>query len=102
MKRNGTSQRGGLSKIGEVLPQLIIHYGLHRRRDLERIEDAWRKAVGEQFAAVTHVEKIHRGTLTVKVPHNAFMQEMSFRQAELVALLGESLQEENIKRIRFM
>ncbi|MCL2004641.1 MAG: DUF721 domain-containing protein [Planctomycetaceae bacterium] len=102
MKRNATSSRGGLSKIGDVLPQLIVRYGLHRRRDLGRIEDAWRQAVGEQFSAVTHVKKIYRGTLTVKVPHNAFIQELSFRQAELVASLAESLPEEKIKKICFV
>jgi predicted nucleic acid-binding Zn ribbon protein len=99
MKRH--KHTGGIAKIGDLLPQLIVHYGLHRRRDWEHIEEAWRQAVGEQFAAVTQVSKLHRGTLTIKVPHNAFMQELSFRQSELIDTLATLLKEENIKRIRY-
>ena len=101
MRRNRHSTTGGIAKIGDVLPQLIVRYGLHRRRDLEQIEDAWRQAVGEQYATVTQVTKLHRGTLTIKVPHNAFMQELSFQQSELVAALAMLLKEERIKKIRF-
>ena len=92
---------GGLSRIGDLLPQLIVKYGLHRRRNLEQIEGAWRQAVGEQYAAVTQVTKLYRGTLTIKVPHNAFMQELSFRHSELIDALGILLQDEKIKKIRF-
>ena len=101
MKQNRQSTGGGLAKIGDVLPQLFTYYGLHRRRNLEQIEEAWRQAVGEQFAAVTQVSKLHRGTLTVKVPHNAYVQELSFRQSELVDTLAGLLKEEKIKKIRF-
>jgi len=93
---------GGVAKIGDLLPQLIVKYGLHRRRDLERIEEAWRQAVGEQYATVTQVSKLHRGTLTVKVPHNTYVQELLFRQSELVDTLAALLEDEKIKKIRFV
>ena len=102
MRRNKSSIGGGVSKIGDVLPQLIVKYGLHRRRNLEQIEDAWRQAVGEPYAAVTRISGLHRGTLTITVPHNAFMQELSFRQSELIAMLSTSVKDEKIKRIRFV
>jgi len=91
-----------MQKIGDVLPQLIVKYGLHRRRNLEEIEEAWRQAVGEQFAAVTQVAKLYRGTLTIQVPHNAYVQELSFRQSELVDTLAALLENEKIKKIRFV
>ena len=90
-----------MSKIGDILPQLMVRYGLHRRRNLEQIEEAWRQAVGEQDAAVTQVTKLYQGTLTVKVPHNAYMQELSFRHSELIDALAVLLKDEKIKRIRF-
>jgi len=103
MKRNRHSADGrGIAKIGDLLPQLIVRYGLHRRRNLEQIEEAWRQAIGEQFATVTQVEKLYRGTLTIKVPHNAYVQELSFRQSELVDALGTLLENEKIKKIRFV
>jgi predicted nucleic acid-binding Zn ribbon protein len=101
MRRKRRSTTGGIAKIGDVLPQLIVRYGLHRPRSLEEIEEAWRQAVGEQFAAVTQVSKLHRGTLAIKVPHNAFSQELSFRQSELIDTLATLLKDERIKKIRF-
>ena len=101
VRRNKHSAGGGVSKIGDVLPQLIVRFGLHRRRNLEQIEEAWRQAVGERYATITQVTKLHRGTLTIKVPHNAFMQELSFRQTELVDMLATLLESEKIKKIRF-
>ena len=100
-RQNKGSIGGGISKIGDVLPQLIVRYGLHRRRNLEQIEEAWRQAVGEQYATVTQVAKFYRGTLTIKVPHNAFMQELSFRHSELIDTLCALLKDEKIKKIRF-
>jgi len=107
MKRNKHSTDrggagGGIAKIGDLVPQLIVRYGLHRRRNLEQIEEAWRKAIGERFADVTHVSGLHRGTLTIRVPHNAFAQELSFRHSELIDTLGTLLENEKIKKIRFV
>ena len=99
--RKHRSSTVGVAKIGDVLPQLIVRYGLHRRRNLEQVEDAWRQAVGEQIAAVTQVVKLHRGTLTIKVPHNMYMQELSFRHTELIDTLTVLLKNEKIKKIRF-
>ena len=100
MKRN-RGATGGVAKIGDILPQLIVKYGLHRRRNLEQIEEAWRQAVGEQYAAVMQVTKLQRGILTVKVPHNAYMQELSFRHSELIDTLATLLQGEKVKKIKF-
>ncbi|MCL2709562.1 MAG: DUF721 domain-containing protein [Planctomycetaceae bacterium] len=103
MKRNkhSTDVRG-IAKIGDLLPQLIVKYGLHRRRNLEQIEEAWRQAIGEQFAAVTQIERLYRGTLTIKVPHNAYAQELSFRHSELVETLATLLEGEKVTKIRFV
>jgi predicted nucleic acid-binding Zn ribbon protein len=101
MRKKNRSMESGVAKIGDVLPQLIVRFGLHRRRNLEQIEEAWRQAIGEQYAAVTQVTKLHRGTLTIKVPHRAFVQELSFRQAELLDTLSTLLTDEKIKKIRF-
>ena len=101
MKRYRHSTDGGIAKIGDIVPQLIVRFGLHRRRSLEQIEEAWRQAIGEQFAAVTQVHKLYRGTLTIKVPHCAYVQELSFRESELVVALATLLENEKVKKIRF-
>jgi len=100
MKRNRLTA-GGVSAIGDILPQMLVRYGLHRRRSLEQVEEAWRRTVGDELADITKVVKLHRGTLTIKVPHNVYMQELSFRHDELVEALASLLKEEKIKKIRF-
>jgi hypothetical protein len=102
MSRNKPLPGKGAAKIGDLLPQLMVRYGLHRRPNLERIEEAWRQTIGEHYAAITHISQLHRGTLTIKVPHNAFVQELSFRQTEFVETLAVLLKEEKIKKIRFV
>jgi len=103
IKRNRYSAGGGgIAKIGDVIPQLIVRYGLHRHRNLEQIEEAWRQVVGEQYAFITQIEKLQRGILTIKVPHNAIIQELSFRHSELVDALDPLIAGEKIKKIRFV
>ena len=100
MRQNKRST-AGLSKIGDLVPQLMVRFGLHRRRNVEQIEEAWRQAVGNPFDAVTQVTEFSRGTLSVSVPHNGFIQELSFRQSELLETLGSLIQGEKIKKIRY-
>ena len=100
MRRNRRSPTG-LTKIGDLVPQLIVRFGLHRRQNVEQIEEAWRQAVGEPFVAVTKVTGLSRGTLTVSVPHNGFIQELSFRQSELLETLNTLVQGEKVKKIRY-
>lgn len=102
VKRNRHSIEGGVTKIGDILPHLMVRLGLHRRRDLTQIEEAWQQTVGKQYADVTQIEKLYRGTLTVKVPHNAIIQELSFRHSELIDVLAPLIEGEKIKKIRFV
>ncbi len=106
VKRNRASSRTatpstGIVRVGDVLPQLIAKYGLQQRRNLERIEEVWRAAVGEPYASVTRIIGLRRGTLEVAVPHSAFVQELSFRRQELLAAMQKTLADEKIKKIKF-
>ena len=91
----------GLAKLGDILPQLLAKYGVHRRRDVEGINDAWKVTVGPPFDAVSQVIGLSRGTLEISVPHPAFVQELSFRQMELVRAMQTALPNEKIKQIKF-
>ena len=90
----------GLAKLGDILPQLMAKYGLHRRRNVDAISDAWKTAVGTPYDAMTHVVGLSRGTLRVAVRHPAFVQELSFRQAELLQTIQTALPDEKIKKIK--
>lgn len=97
--RKPTSERG-LAKLGDILPQLLTKYGLHRRRNVDGINDAWKTAVGPPFDVVSRVVGLSRGSLEVAVPHPAFEQELSFRLTELLRTLQTALPDEKIKKIK--
>jgi len=90
----------GLARLGDILPQLMAKYGLHRRQNIDEISDAWKAAVGVPYAAMTHVVGLSRGTLQVAVRHPAFVQELSFRQAELLQTMRTVLPDEKIRKIK--
>jgi len=92
----------GIARLGDILPQLIAKYGLQQRKNIEKIAQVWRETVGEPFGSVTRVVGLKRGTLEIAVPHNAFVQELSFRQAELIAGVQADVAEEKIKKIKFV
>ena len=91
----------GFAKLGDLLPQLLAKYGLQRRRDVDGINDAWKEAVGPPFDGVSRVVGFNRGTLEVAVPHSAFVQELSFRNTELLRAMQNALPEEQVKKIKF-
>jgi predicted nucleic acid-binding Zn ribbon protein len=105
MKRKTTFRspsNPGVVRVADVLPQLIVKYGLQKQQNTEQITQIWRETVGEPYGSVTRAVGLKSGTLKIAVPHHAFVQELSFRQAELLAGLQTALAEEKIKRIKFV
>ncbi len=102
-KRTTASLPAGLSKLGDLLPQLIAKYGLQNRRSVEEIDAAWKEAVGPPYndPQISRVVGLRRGILEISVPHPAFVQELSFQQAELVRAMQAALPQEKIKKIKF-
>ncbi|MGL4594417.1 MAG: DUF721 domain-containing protein [Thermoguttaceae bacterium] len=92
----------GLSRIRDVLPQLITRFGLHTNRNMETLIAAWKTAVGAPYCDVTHVEGCSRGTLKISVPHTAFVQELSFRHDELLAAVRQNAPAEKMNKIKFV
>lgn len=91
-----------LVKIGDVLPQLIARYGIHQMRNVEAMQTAWTEQLEEPFASATKLVGISRGTLQIVVPHVAFIQELSFREKELLQKMRTAFPEEKIKKIRYI
>jgi predicted nucleic acid-binding Zn ribbon protein len=101
-RRSNKSVSPGVTRLGDVLPQLIAKYGLQQRRNIEEIAEAWQRTVGEPYAFATRISGLSRGTLEITVPHNAFIQELSFRQAELLREMQNAVIGEKIKRLKFI
>jgi hypothetical protein len=94
--------RAGVVRVADMIPQLIARFGIQRRRNFEQIMQAWKDAVGEPLNAVTFATGLKRGILTVAVKHNAFIQELSFRQDELIKSMQTIITDEKIKKIKWI
>lgn len=91
----------GPARIGDILPQLMARYGFQRKISTEKLEKAWKEAIGVPLDAATRVMAKRRNRLEIAVPHSAFVQELSFRETELVARLAQLVPEEKISSIKF-
>ncbi|MDR1484116.1 MAG: DUF721 domain-containing protein [Planctomycetaceae bacterium] len=92
----------GVVHIADMIPQLISRFGIQRRRNFEQIIQAWKTTVGEPFDSVTSAVELKRGILTIAVKHNAFVQELSFRQEELIKSMQTIITDEKIKKIKWI
>ncbi len=99
------SDRGKLVRLGDILPQMFAQYGLQRRNDNDALLEAWAAVVAAlcpSYAKVTQVVGFQRGTLEIAVPHNAFAQELSFVQAELLAEMQKIVPDRKIRKMKFV
>lgn len=100
-KKKSFAIPSGVARIGDILPQFLARYGLHRQEARSQLREAWQQTVGEKISGVTRVGNKKRGTLEVFVPHQAYAQELGFREQEFVAALEKLVPHEKITRIRF-
>lgn len=84
-----TRRRGKPEKIGDALTSFLAQSGLAERVEQAAIIPEWEQLVGPQIAAVTTPLMITRdGTLFVAVATNAWMNELSLMEPQLLAALN--------------
>lgn len=88
-------------RIGNVIAQLVQRRGYAQVRTADKRDQAWRTAVGAEWAASTRVGGIRRGTFEVLVANSLLMQELTFRKEQLLVSLQAALPEAGIQQIRF-
>ena len=89
--------------IATVVAGWLGDSGLARRVTQAAAIPEWPKLVGPQIAAVTEPQSITaNGTLFVKVSTNAWMNELSLLEPELLRSLNSEPDRPPIKRIRWM
>jgi len=88
--------------ISSVVADFLGKSGLSKRVDQAGIIPEWPALVGPQIAAVTEPQSITRmGTLFVRVKTNAWMNELSLLEPELLKSLNAKPERVPIKRIRW-
>ena len=89
--------------IGDVLAGLLKESGLAERVEQAGLIPEWPALVGAQIAAVTEPMSITvDGTMFVNVTTNAWMNELSLMEPELLRALNAKEGRTAVKRIRWL
>jgi predicted nucleic acid-binding Zn ribbon protein len=89
-------------RVADVVAEFLAQRGLRDRVEQAGIIPEWAQLVGEQIAAVTEPQSITaNGTLFVAVRTNAWMNELSLLEPELLKSLNAKAKRAPIKRIRW-
>lgn len=90
------------SSIGDVLAGVLKDAGVSARVEQATVIPEWASLVGPQIASVTHPTSVAAdGTLFVAVTTNAWMNELSLMEPELLRALNVAGRAP-VKRIRWM
>jgi predicted nucleic acid-binding Zn ribbon protein len=94
--------KGKPEPIGEALTAFLDQAGLAERIEQAAIIPEWEQLIGAQIAAVTTPLSIARdGTLFVAVRTNAWMQELSLMEPQLLIALNARTGRAKITRIHW-
>ena len=90
-------------RVANVVADFLARSGLAERVEQAGIIPEWPRLVGEQIAAVTEPQSISaNGTLFVAVTTNAWMNELSLLEPELLRSLNTRAERAPIRRIRWL
>lgn len=97
-----TKRKGRPEPLGTALAGFLDRAGLTKRIEQASVVDEWPLVVGEQIAAVTMARMVTRdGTLFVDVATNAWMQELSLMEPQLLKALRERPSGASVQQIRW-
>ena len=97
-----TNRKKKPESIGSIVSSLLGEKGLAARVEQAEIVPEWPKLVGPQIAKVTSPQSITaNGTLFVRVTTNAWMNELSLLEPELLRSLNVKPGRTPVKRIRW-
>ena len=89
--------------LGNIVASWLDGSGLAERVDQASIIPEWPKLVGPQIAQVTTPQSISaNGTLFVQVTTNAWMNELSLLEPELLRSLNAGGKRAPVRRIRWL
>ena len=95
------SARKKPSAIGDVLAGVLRDSGIAERVEQARLIPEWPSLVGPQIAAVTEPTSIAAdGTMFVRVTTNAWMNELSLMEPQILRALNAKAGRTRVKKIR--
>ena len=90
-------------RVANIVADVLARRGLSDRVEQAGIIPEWAQLVGEQIAAVTEPRSVSaNGTLFVAVTTNAWMNELSLLEPELLRSLNAKPERTPVRRIRWL
>ncbi len=80
--------------------RLVSLRGIAAEQSTTELDRHWSRLVGEPFAARTKTGAIRRGTLEIIVETSAVLQQLQFRQQELLTAIQDQLPQYAIVKFR--
>ena len=103
MSDRGDRKKKRPESVGSIIAGVLGDRGLAERVKQAAIIPEWASLVGPQIAKVTTPESITaNGTLFVRVTTNAWMNELSLLEPELLRSLNANRERSPVRRIRWM
>ena len=89
-------------KIKSILGEFISKNALTDGIDSARIQDSWRKLLGENINAYTKNITLKQNVLIVKITSSVLRQELSYGKDKIIIMINESLGKDKVRDIRFI
>ena len=101
-RRGADDKRRAFAPVGDVLASVLKQAGLTDRVAQAAVIPEWPKLVGSQIAAVTEPILLQQdGTLVVMVRTNAWMNELSLLEPELLKSLNRDSSRPPVNKLRW-
>jgi len=94
--RNDTSRR-----VGDILPGVLATLGLEEKFEEGRLQREWVAVVGKAIASRSRPRVLRDGVLVVTVENSVWMQELWFRQREILERIGAAFPRLAVTALRF-
>jgi len=91
-----------MQSVGKIMEEMLDQMGIKRRIKESETLLIWDDTVGERIAGVTVVEKIHNGTVFVKVKNDSWRNELFCNKVSIIHKLNEKLGGRIVKEIKFI
>jgi predicted nucleic acid-binding Zn ribbon protein len=88
-------------KIQRVIDALYNQLNFDKAAQEHRAVKMWSEVAGNYIARVSEVEKMHNGTLFVKVKNSTWRNELIFKKAGIIEEMNRRLGKEMVKEIVF-
>jgi predicted nucleic acid-binding Zn ribbon protein len=88
------------TRVGEILPRVLELMGLDGKFEETKLLRGWAEVVGPEVAKRSRPRMLRDGILFIEVENSVWMQELWFRQQQIIDRIGEEFPKVEVKGIR--